>query len=104
LTLKISRAEGLLEKSLSPFSITGHYYSLLTKLQAKIVETCLGKLFKLIQDNAPAPKSPVALQKSMKSIIKAPTIQHTLSISSTQKSLKRTKIYVKRVLIDALNT
>jgi hypothetical protein len=48
-------------------SITTEYYCfLLTKLQAKIVETRLGKLSKgvlFLQDNTPAPKSPVAPQE-----------------------------------------
>jgi hypothetical protein len=81
-------------------SITTEYYCfLLTKLQAKIVETRLGKLSKgvlFLQDNTPAPKSPVAPQEINESVLKVSTIQYILLILFNSRKSEGDEDYVKR--------
>lgn len=98
-------------------SITGEYYaSLLTKLRAKIVESRRGKLTKgvlFLQDNAPAHKSLIALQKINEigfEIVDHPPYSPDLAPSDyylfpkLKKSLKGRKFTSNEMVIDAVES
>jgi hypothetical protein len=79
-------------------SITTEYYCfLLTKLQAKIVETRLGKLSKGVRKTMHLlPSHLLPHKRSMRSVLKVSTIQYILLILFNSRKSEGDEDYVKR--------